>query len=116
MPAIHGDDRRLLRDLKAAVLAGVRAFETDEAEVVDQAEPTLLDATGGALAVVSAHYQRLAGQTRAQGITAAETAEPPIPPDKGLPGHGGPLQPPDLTALADAPAGAGGLWEGGACP
>ncbi|GAA3254836.1 FHA domain-containing protein [Dactylosporangium siamense] len=90
-----GTDLRLLRDLKTAVLDGVRAFETHEADVIDRAAPVLLDAAGRVLAIVAAYHHRLADQTRAHGITSAGTTEPPIPPDRGLPGHGGPLQLPD---------------------
>ena len=84
-------DVQLLRDLKTAVLAGIRAFETHEADVVEQAGPTLLNVTRDALAAVTAYYQRLGGQTRGQGIAAGDGVEEAIPPDKGLPGHGGPL-------------------------
>ena len=88
-------DIRLLRDLKTAVLEGVRAFEIHEADVVEQAGATLLNAAREALAAVSAYYQRLAGQTRGHGITADGVAEEIIPVDRGLPGHGGPLLLPD---------------------
>ncbi|MBU2669588.1 FHA domain-containing protein [Actinoplanes bogorensis] len=84
-------DVQLLRDLKTAVLQGIRAFETHEADVVEQAAPTLLNVTRDALSLVSAYYQRLAGQTRGQGIAAGDGVEEAIPPDRGLPGHGGPL-------------------------
>jgi sulfite reductase (NADPH) flavoprotein alpha-component len=84
-------DLHLLRDLKAAALDGIRAFETHEADVIERAAPTLLDAARRALAAVAAYHHRLAGQTRTHGITTAATTEPPIPPDRGLPGHGGPL-------------------------
>jgi sulfite reductase (NADPH) flavoprotein alpha-component len=73
------------------VLAGVRAFETHEADVVEQAGATLLTAAREALAAVSAYYQRLAEQTRGHGITAGGVAGEIIPADRGLPGHGGPL-------------------------
>jgi sulfite reductase alpha subunit-like flavoprotein/cytochrome b involved in lipid metabolism len=88
-------DVKLLRDLKNAVLAGVRAFETYEADVVEQAGATLLNAAGEALAAVSAYYQRLAEQTRGYDITAVGAVEEPIPVDRGIPGHGGPLRLPD---------------------
>ncbi len=84
-------DVQLLRDLKTAVLEGVRAFEIHEADVVEQAGATLLTAAHEALAAVSAYYQRLAQQTRGHGITTDAVAEEPIPADRGLPGHGGPL-------------------------
>ncbi len=84
-------DVQLLRDLKTAVLEGIRAFEIHEAEVVEQAGATLLNAVREALAAVSAYYQRLAEQTRGHGITAEGAAEEAIPADRGLPGHGGPL-------------------------
>ncbi|MFC7484369.1 cytochrome b5 domain-containing protein [Luedemannella flava] len=84
-------DVGLLRDLKAAVLEGIRAFETHEAAVIEQAGATLLAATNNALGHVSTYYQRLAGQTTSHGIAAGDGAEEPIPPDRGLPGHGGPL-------------------------
>lgn len=38
---------------------------------------------------------RLAQQTRGYGITAEGAFEEQIPPDRGLPGHGGPLPLPD---------------------
>jgi sulfite reductase (NADPH) flavoprotein alpha-component len=88
-------DVQLLRDLKTAALAGVRAFETYEADVVEQAGATLLAATRGALEAVSAYYERLAEQTRGLDITADDTVEEAIPPDRGLPGHGGPLPLPE---------------------
>src|SRR5262249_17022510 len=50
-------DLRLLRDLKTAVLAGIRAFEVHEADVVEQAGAMLLNATREALAAVSAYYK-----------------------------------------------------------
>jgi sulfite reductase (NADPH) flavoprotein alpha-component len=73
------------------VLEGIRAFEIHEADVVEQAGVTLLNAVRQALAAVSAYYQRLAEQTRGHGITADDVAEQPIPADWGLPGHGCPL-------------------------
>jgi sulfite reductase (NADPH) flavoprotein alpha-component len=88
-------DVQLLRDLKTAVLQGIRAFEVHEADVVEQAGATLLNATREALAAVSAYYQRLAGHTRTHHITADGAVEAPIPIDRGLPGHGGPLLLPD---------------------
>jgi sulfite reductase alpha subunit-like flavoprotein/cytochrome b involved in lipid metabolism len=88
-------DVQLLRDLKAAVLNGIRAFETHEADVVEQAGATLLAAAREALAAVSAYYQRLAEQTRGHGIAAEGALEELVQPDRGIPGHGGPL------ALAD---------------
>jgi sulfite reductase (NADPH) flavoprotein alpha-component len=84
-------DVQLLRGLKNAVLEGVRAFETHEADVVEQAGTTLLSAARQTLDVVSAYYQRLAEFTRGHGITAADAAEEVIPADGGIPGHGGPL-------------------------
>ncbi|TKK89371.1 FHA domain-containing protein [Herbidospora galbida] len=84
-------DVRLLRDLKAAILTGLRAFETHEADVVERAGATLLAAVGEALGAVAAYYRRLADLTRAQGVTADDAAEETIPPDRGIPGHGGPL-------------------------
>ncbi len=88
-------DVQLLRDLKTAVLEGIRAFELHEADVVEQAGATLLNAARETLAVVSAYYRRLAEQTRGQGITADGAVEETIPADRGLPGHGGPLSLPD---------------------
>ncbi|MFF4775772.1 FHA domain-containing protein [Microtetraspora fusca] len=88
-------DVQLLRDLKTAVLEGIRAFEIHEGDVVEQAGATLLTAVREALAAVSTYYQRLAEQTRGQGITADGAAEEAIPADRGLPGHGGPLPLPD---------------------
>jgi sulfite reductase (NADPH) flavoprotein alpha-component len=88
-------DVQLLRDLKTAVLKGVRAFEVHEADVVEQAGAKLVKAAGETLATVSAYYQRLAKQIRSHGITAAGVVEEPIPVDRGVPGHGGPLALPD---------------------
>ena len=85
-------DVQLLRDLKAAVLEGIRAFEIHEANVVEQAGATLLNAVRETLNVVSAYYQRLAEQTRGYDIKADGAVDEPIPPDRGIPGHGGPLQ------------------------
>lgn len=88
-------DVQLLRDLKAAALDGIRAFEMYEADVVEQAGATLLNAAREALAAVSAYYQRLTERTRGHGITADGAVEEAIPVDRGLPGHGGPLPLPD---------------------
>ncbi|MGI5243613.1 FHA domain-containing protein [Dactylosporangium sp. CA-139066] len=84
-------DLRLLHTVKTAMLAGVRAFETHEADVVERAGATLLTAVRDALGAVAAYHKRLAELTRVNGITDDRTPEPPIPPDRGLPGHGGPL-------------------------
>jgi sulfite reductase alpha subunit-like flavoprotein/cytochrome b involved in lipid metabolism len=88
-------DVQLLRDLKTAMLEGIRAFEIHEADVVEQAGATLLKAAREALAAVSAYYQRLAEQTRGYGITAEGVVEETIPVDRGLPGHGSQLPLPD---------------------
>jgi len=88
-------DLQLLRDVKTAVLTGIRAFEVHEADVVEQAGATLLNAAREALAAVSAYYKRLAEHTRVQGITADGAVDEAIPADRGLPGHGGPLPLPD---------------------
>lgn len=84
-------DVRLLRELKAAVLDGVRAFEVHEGEVVERAGATLLASVRAALDAVTAYHRRLADQTRSRGVTAEDGPEEPIPPDRGIPGHGGPL-------------------------
>jgi hypothetical protein len=86
----HGDVQ-LLRDLKTAVLQGIRAFEIHEADVIEQAGATLLNAVRDTLAAVSAYYQRLARHIRGLGIAADGSLEEPIPVDRGVPGHGGPL-------------------------
>jgi sulfite reductase (NADPH) flavoprotein alpha-component len=88
-------DVRLLRDMKTAMLEGIRAFEIHEAAVIEQAGTTLLNAAREALALVSAYYQRLAEQTRGHGITSDYAVEEAIPVDRGMPGHGGPLPLPD---------------------
>jgi sulfite reductase (NADPH) flavoprotein alpha-component len=84
-------DVQLLRDLKTAVLEGIRAFEIHGADVVEQAGATLLNAASETLAAVSAYYQRLAKQIRGHGVSADDVVEEPIPADRGMPGHGGPL-------------------------
>nr|BFE57486.1 hypothetical protein GCM10020063_020120 [Dactylosporangium thailandense] len=83
-------DVRLLRDLKSAVLEGVRAFELHESAVIERAGGELLAAVRAALSTVSAYYERVAAQTRAHDITTT-APDAPIPGDKGIPGHGGPL-------------------------
>jgi len=88
-------DVQLLRDLKDAVLEGVRAFEAHEADVVEQAGTTVLNAAWHALDVVSAYYRRMAGYTRGHGIAAGDAVDEVIPADRGIPGHGGPLPLPD---------------------
>jgi sulfite reductase (NADPH) flavoprotein alpha-component len=88
-------DIRLLHDVKTALLEGIRAFEIHEADVVGRAGATLLAAASGTLDVVSAYYERLGEHTRGHGITAQDAGEEIIPPDKGIPGHGGPLSLPD---------------------
>ncbi|WP_460495083.1 hypothetical protein [Dactylosporangium cerinum] len=82
-------DTALLRDVKAAVLDGVRAFETHEADVVERAGADLLRAARAPLDVVADYHRRLAGQTSGHGI-AAVPGEETVPADRGLPGHGGP--------------------------
>jgi len=77
--------------MKNAVLDGIRAFETHEADVVEQAGHTLLSAARQTLDVVSAYYHRLAEYARGHGIVAAGAADEVIPADRGIPGHGGPL-------------------------
>jgi len=89
-------DVQLLRDMKSAVLEGIRAFEIHEADVVERAGNTLLNAVGEALTAVSAYYQRLARQIRGHGITAYRAVEETVPADRGVPGHGSPLALPDL--------------------
>jgi sulfite reductase (NADPH) flavoprotein alpha-component len=84
-------DVQLLRDLKTAVLDGIRAFEIHEADVVERAGATLLTSARRGLEAASAYYQRLAEQTRGQGVDATGAVEAPIPADRGIPGHGGPL-------------------------
>jgi sulfite reductase (NADPH) flavoprotein alpha-component len=84
-------DVQLLRDLKNAALEGIRAFETHEADVVERAGATVLNAARQALDVVGAYYQRLAEYTRGHGIAAGDAVEEIIPADRGIPGHGGPL-------------------------
>lgn len=84
-------DAQVLRELKQAVLGGIRVFEQHEADVVELGGADLLAAVRGAVDAVSAYYRRLADHTRGHGITAAEPVLEPIPPDRGLPGHGGPL-------------------------
>lgn len=88
-------DVQLLHDLKNAVLEGIRAFETHEADVVERAGSTLLNAARQTLSVVPAYYQRLAEYTRGHGIVASDRPEEAIPADRGIPGHGGPLPLPD---------------------
>jgi len=88
-------DVRLLHDLKAVALEGIRAFEVHEANVVEHAGATLLHAAREVLAAVSGYYQRLAEQTRGYGISVEGAVEEAIPIDRGLPGHGGPLPLPD---------------------
>jgi sulfite reductase (NADPH) flavoprotein alpha-component len=77
------------------VLEGIRAFEVHEEDVAEQAGAILLKAVRDALAAVSTYYMRLAEHTRGHGITAEDMAEEPIPADRGLPGHGGPLLVPE---------------------
>ena len=97
-------DVQLLRDLKNAVLEGIRAFETHEADVVERAGATVLNAARQTLDVVSAYYQRLAEYTRGHGIAAGDAVEEVIPADRGIPGHGGPLPLPDsITVQKETP-------------
>jgi hypothetical protein len=84
-------DVQLLRHLKNTALEGIRAFETHEADVVERAGATVLNAARQTLDVVSAYHQRLAEYTRGHGIAAGEAAAEVIPADRGIPGHGGPL-------------------------
>jgi sulfite reductase (NADPH) flavoprotein alpha-component len=88
-------DVQLLRDLKAAVLEAIRAFEVHEANIVEQAGDTLLNAPRQMLGAVSAYYERLARQIQGKGITVGSAVEEAIPADRGMPGHGGPLALPD---------------------
>lgn len=84
-------DAQVLREVKQAVLGGIRVFEQHEADVVELGGADFLAALRGAVDAVSAYYRRLADHTRGHGITAADPVLEPIPPDRGLPGHGGPL-------------------------
>jgi sulfite reductase alpha subunit-like flavoprotein len=85
-------DAQVLREVKHALLGGIRAFEQHEADVVELAGADLLTALRGAVDAVSLYYRRLADHTRGHGIAAADNpVVEPIPPDRGLPGHGGPL-------------------------
>jgi sulfite reductase (NADPH) flavoprotein alpha-component len=87
-------DLHLLGRLKAALLVGIRAFEQHEADVVERAGTALVEAIGATLPEIGNYYRRLAADTHNHGITPdllpAELVEAPIPPDPGLPGHGGP--------------------------
>jgi sulfite reductase (NADPH) flavoprotein alpha-component len=88
-------DTDLLRAMKGALLGGVRAFEEHEADVAERASAALTGALSGALAAVGEFYRRLATETRALGVTddmlPAEIVEEAVPPDAGIPGHGGPV-------------------------
>ncbi len=84
-------DAQVLREVKQALLGGILAFERHEADVVELGGADLLTAVRGAVDAVSVFYRRLADHTRGRGITAADPVVEPIPPDRGLPGHGGPL-------------------------
>ena len=100
---MHADQDLLVR-LKQVMLSGVRAFEEHEADVIDRAAQTLLAAAGQGLVVISDYYRSLADQTRRHGIIDPGThTEEPVPPDRGLPGHGGPLALP-LDRKAARPA------------
>jgi sulfite reductase (NADPH) flavoprotein alpha-component len=68
------------------VLAGIVAFETHEADVVERAGATVLNAARQTLEVVSAYYQRLAEYTRGHGIAAGDAVEAVVPADRGIPG------------------------------
>ncbi len=90
-------DAAALRALKEALLVGVRAFEEHEADVVERAGSQLLGAVRAALDVVDGYDARMAALSREHGFTevpdggAQGSAVPPVPPDRGVPGHGGPL-------------------------
>ena len=90
-------DSDVLRQLKDAILNGVRLFELHDADVIERAGATLLAALSHALRIVSDYYRRLAEHTRNHGITdPGPDTEEPVPTDRGLPGHGGPLPIPGL--------------------
>jgi hypothetical protein len=62
-----------------------------EADVVERAGVTVLNAARQTLDVVSTYYQRLAESTRGHGIAVGDADEEVVPADRGIPGHGGPL-------------------------
>jgi len=71
----------------------VGSGRSSQADVVERAGAELPAALREAVDAVGADYRRLADHTRGHGITAADPVVEPIPPDRGLPGHGGPLGP-----------------------
>lgn len=83
----------MLRELKLAVREGVLAFERHEADVIDAAGGELMVALRAGFGTVRQYYSRLAAAAAAHGISAeqlpTEVAAVQIPPDLGLPGHGG---------------------------
>jgi cytochrome b involved in lipid metabolism len=79
-------DVALLRQLKNAMLEGIRAFEAHEADVVEQAGGTVLNAARQTLDVLTAYYQRLAEYTRGHGIAAGEAVEGSSRPTGAFPG------------------------------
>ncbi len=88
-------DPQLLRELKTALLVGIRAFEEHEAEVVERAGAVLVEALSAALVAVGDYYRALAAETCGHGVTddllPADVVEEPVPDDPGIPGHGGPI-------------------------
>lgn len=87
-------DTAVLRSLKAALADGIRAFEEHEADVVERAGGRLPAAIRAAVGVVGDYYRQLAALTGAQGIRLAslpaDREDAPVPPDRGVPGHGTP--------------------------
>ncbi|WP_035855013.1 FHA domain-containing protein [Cryptosporangium arvum] len=81
-------DQAVLHAVKGALRDGIRAFEECEATVVERAGGRLLAAIEAVLDAVEDYHRRLDTMVGAHGFTPA--ADPPIPPDRGVPGHGTP--------------------------
>ncbi|MFG1922066.1 FHA domain-containing protein [Cryptosporangium sp. NPDC048952] len=77
-------DQGVLRAVKTALRDGIRAFEEHEADVIERGGQRLLGAIEAVFDAVDDYYRRIA----ALGLPEGE--ELPIPPDRGVPGHGTP--------------------------
>jgi sulfite reductase alpha subunit-like flavoprotein/cytochrome b involved in lipid metabolism len=89
------EDVQVLQDIVEALRGGLRAFERHEAAVAEHGADELLSALRGVPAAVASYYRRVAALTAAAGITAPDdvpdVGDDPVPEDRGIPGHGGPV-------------------------
>jgi cytochrome b involved in lipid metabolism len=89
------EDARVLAELKEVLRAGVRAFEEHEENVVERAGDRLVGGLRSVAGIVTAYEARLAAAAGSLGLPVSELAaaisEEVVPADRGVPGHGDPM-------------------------